>query len=149
MSHDQLLYHLHCSTSINLNTVPSLISSYNLNSSRDIKDIMVPIYYLVNCEASSAKPIVINNRSIHRTTTGTKQESDLPRSGLVRDGTPCGENLICLNQTCTSIFPHMSQEKCPSNTNSVECSGHGVSYIYKCICFNKKYWPRFPFFLYN
>ncbi|KAJ8911454.1 hypothetical protein NQ315_013816 [Exocentrus adspersus] len=69
-------------------------------------------------------------KSIHRTTTGRKskteeKDSDLPLLGLVRDGTPCGENLVCLNQTCTSIFPHITQEKCPSNHASSECSDHG------------------------
>nr|XP_023011659.1 disintegrin and metalloproteinase domain-containing protein 11 [Leptinotarsa decemlineata] len=73
-----------------------------------------------------------------KTTTGQKtgkDEEDLPLLGLVRDGTPCGENLICLNQTCTSIFPHVKQEKCPSNHASMECSGHGFcTNQNKCFC---------------
>ncbi|VEN64440.1 unnamed protein product [Callosobruchus maculatus] len=81
-------------------------------------------------------------KSIHRTTTVKKQQksstgsaSDVPHLGLVRDGTPCGENLICINQTCTSIFPHIMQEKCPSNQGSVECSGHGYcTNQNKCYC---------------
>lgn len=52
--------------------------------------------------------------------------SDVPNHGLVRDGTPCGDHLICLNQTCVSIFPHVDQTKCPS-TGDTECSGQGVS----------------------
>ncbi|XP_060529617.1 uncharacterized protein LOC132704027 isoform X2 [Cylas formicarius] len=69
------------------------------------------------------------------TTTSGEKTSDLPHLGLVRDGTPCGENLICLNQTCTSIFPHITQEKCPSNTNVIECSGHGYcTNQNKCYC---------------
>lgn len=64
-----------------------------------------------------------------RTTTGNANNSNLPRNGLVRDGTPCGENLICLNQTCTSIFPLMDQTKCPM-ANDLECSGHGVTAQY-------------------
>ncbi|KAJ8865546.1 hypothetical protein PR048_033066 [Dryococelus australis] len=50
---------------------------------------------------------------------------EVPNMGLVRDGTPCGDNLICVNQTCVSIFPHIDQGKCPSNHNNMECSGHG------------------------
>ncbi|CAH1104105.1 unnamed protein product [Psylliodes chrysocephalus] len=75
-----------------------------------------------------------------KTTTGRKDKndprtSDLTFLGLVRDGTPCGENLICLNQTCTSIFPYIKQEKCPSNQASDECSGHGYcTNDNKCYC---------------
>lgn len=71
--------------------------------------------------------IVIRSRLVYRTTTGNGEKSDLPQHGLVRDGTPCGDNLICLNQTCTSIFPYIDQLKCPTNNNNQECSGRGVS----------------------
>ncbi|XP_055390177.1 disintegrin and metalloproteinase domain-containing protein unc-71 isoform X3 [Condylostylus longicornis] len=46
--------------------------------------------------------------------------------GLVKDGTPCGNNLICVNQTCVSLFPHIDQTKCPLNKNGQECSNQGV-----------------------
>ncbi|CAG9860294.1 unnamed protein product [Phyllotreta striolata] len=75
-----------------------------------------------------------------KTTTGRKDKndprtSDLTFLGLVQDGTPCGENLICLNQTCTSIFPYIKQEKCPSNLASVECSKNGFcTNENKCYC---------------
>ncbi|KAI5751130.1 hypothetical protein M8J77_004585 [Diaphorina citri] len=49
----------------------------------------------------------------------------LPVLGLVRDGTPCGEHLICVNQTCTSVFPYMDQGRCPSNNEDV-CSSRGI-----------------------
>ncbi|KAF2904688.1 hypothetical protein ILUMI_01494, partial [Ignelater luminosus] len=70
-----------------------------------------------------------------KATSGTVAKTDLPPLGLVRDGTPCGENLICLNQSCSSIFPHIDQTKCPSNQNNLECSGHGFcTNANKCYC---------------
>ncbi|KAK4875955.1 hypothetical protein RN001_012377 [Aquatica leii] len=70
-----------------------------------------------------------------KATSGTLAKSDLPPLGLVRDGTPCGENLICLNQSCSSIFPYIDQAKCPSNQNNMECSGHGFcTNANKCYC---------------
>lgn len=65
---------------------------------------------------------------IRRATSGTVESSDFPEHGLVHDGTPCGENLVCVNQTCVSLFPHIDNTKCPTNQNNVECSGHGVSF---------------------
>lgn len=72
---------------------------------------------------------VTRNRSIYRSAGGGNEEiAEAQRTiGLVWDGTPCGENLICLNQTCSSIFPYIDQTKCPTNNNNLECSGHGVS----------------------
>ncbi|XP_032457471.1 uncharacterized protein LOC100116487 [Nasonia vitripennis] len=62
-------------------------------------------------------------------------ESSTPGLGLVRDGTPCGDNLICINQTCTSQFPHMDVGRCPSNNDNYECSAHGVcNNLNKCHC---------------
>lgn len=61
-----------------------------------------------------------------RSTTGAAGHAEIPDHGLVRDGTPCGDNLVCVNQTCTSIYPYVDQSKCPSNHNNHECSGHGV-----------------------
>lgn len=50
----------------------------------------------------------------------------LPPFGLVRDGTPCGENQICMNRSCVATFVQVPQERCPTNDLSLECSGHGV-----------------------
>lgn len=72
------------------------------------------------------RTLFINERTF-RTTTSNPEKPDLLHLDLVRDGTPCGENLICLNQTCTSIFPHIDRTKCPTNHKKFECSGHGVS----------------------
>lgn len=51
-----------------------------------------------------------------------------PEHGLVLDGTPCGTNLVCVNQTCVSIFPYIDTSKCPTNSANMECSGNGVSF---------------------
>lgn len=64
---------------------------------------------------------------ICRTTSGTAPSSDFTENGLVRNGTPCGTDLVCVNQTCVSIFPHIDQTKCPTNQNNIECYGQGVS----------------------
>lgn len=64
-----------------------------------------------------------------RTSSGPAITRDYTEDGLVRDGTPCGKNLVCVNQTCVSIFPYIDQTKCPTNGNNVECYGQGVSQI--------------------
>ncbi|XP_073970527.1 disintegrin and metalloproteinase domain-containing protein mind-meld isoform X5 [Rhodnius prolixus] len=104
----------------------------------------------LQCQRGSSYPLVagvdqLYSRTIISTkgveyeckaTSGPVDQPDVPDLGLVRDGTPCGENLICVNQTCTSIFPHMDQGTCPSNHNKLECSGNGVcTNVNKCYCF--------------
>ncbi|KAG5678287.1 hypothetical protein PVAND_007974 [Polypedilum vanderplanki] len=67
--------------------------------------------------------------------SGSVEGQDLPEHGLVKDGTPCGENLVCVNQTCVSIFPYIDTTKCPVNHNNVECSGNGAcTNTNKCHC---------------
>ncbi|XP_044261507.1 disintegrin and metalloproteinase domain-containing protein 11 isoform X8 [Tribolium madens] len=75
-------------------------------------------------------------KSIYRSSSGGSDDGESHRTvGLVLDGTPCGENLICLNQTCSSIFPYIDQTKCPTNNNNLECSGHGFcTNLNKCYC---------------
>ncbi|XP_066955429.1 disintegrin and metalloproteinase domain-containing protein unc-71-like isoform X20 [Macrobrachium rosenbergii] len=54
---------------------------------------------------------------------------------LVQDGTACGEKLICVNQTCESLYPFIESGQCKTNNNALECSGHGVcSNINSCFC---------------
>ncbi|XP_042884522.1 disintegrin and metalloproteinase domain-containing protein unc-71-like [Penaeus japonicus] len=54
---------------------------------------------------------------------------------LVQDGTACGEKLICMNQTCESIYPYIEPGQCKTNNNALECSGHGVcSNMNSCYC---------------
>uniref|UniRef100_A0A1B0CAS2 Uncharacterized protein n=2 Tax=Lutzomyia longipalpis TaxID=7200 RepID=A0A1B0CAS2_LUTLO len=103
----------------------------------------------LQCKEGERQPVVFGTDDLYSTTiisikgveyeckgtSGTLMSSDLPPHGLVRDGTPCGDNLICVNQTCVSIFPHIDQTKCPSNQNNHECSGHGVcTNTNKCFC---------------
>ncbi|XP_052857388.1 zinc metalloproteinase-disintegrin-like VLAIP-B isoform X8 [Drosophila gunungcola] len=73
--------------------------------------------------------------NIHRATSGQVGSNSYPEHGLVKDGTPCGDNLVCLNQTCVSLFPHVDQTKCPANTQGQECSEHGVcTNSNRCFC---------------
>ncbi|KOB72726.1 Disintegrin and metalloproteinase domain-containing protein 22, partial [Operophtera brumata] len=58
-------------------------------------------------------------------TTGLLQHTEIAPLGLVRDGTPCGDNLVCVNQSCTSIFPFIDHTKCPTDQNNNECSAKG------------------------
>lgn len=69
------------------------------------------------------------HKRICRATSGQVGSNSYPEHGLVKDGTPCGDNLICLNQTCVSLFPHVDQTKCPTNKQGQECSEHGVSFF--------------------
>ncbi|XP_045485062.1 disintegrin and metalloproteinase domain-containing protein 22 isoform X8 [Pieris rapae] len=70
-----------------------------------------------------------------KATTGLLEHEEVGPLGLVRDGTPCGDNLICVNQTCTSIFPFIDHTKCPTDHNNHECSGRGLcSNMNKCVC---------------
>ncbi|XP_054719629.1 zinc metalloproteinase-disintegrin-like EoMP06 isoform X2 [Uloborus diversus] len=56
------------------------------------------------------------------------------RQGLVKDGTKCGFQKFCLNQTCTSIRNVVSG-KCPLEDEQNACSGHGVcTNLNSCFC---------------
>ncbi|XP_050432862.1 disintegrin and metalloproteinase domain-containing protein unc-71 isoform X2 [Adelges cooleyi] len=75
--------------------------------------------------------------SIHTMDYECKSTSGSKKFSLVQDGTPCGENMICINQTCTNMNPFVEHGKCPSNHNSLECSSHGIcSNLNQCFCDN-------------
>ncbi|XP_076396944.1 disintegrin and metalloproteinase domain-containing protein mind-meld isoform X4 [Megachile rotundata] len=101
----------------------------------------------LQCQQGSKQPVIggmDHSRTIISTkgkeyecksTIGKVEGSEMPLMGLVRDGTSCGDNLICVNQTCTSRFPLVDKERCPSNNNNIECSGNGVcTNVNKCYC---------------
>lgn len=46
--------------------------------------------------------------------------------GMVQDGTKCGEEMICMNQTCINTQPMKTYTRCPVDPSNVECSGRGV-----------------------
>ena len=65
-------------------------------------------------------------------TGGMDKNMGLADLGLVRDGAKCGENRICMNQTCKDISMAVTYTKCPQNTpphggRLEECSANGVS----------------------
>ncbi|XP_068985828.1 disintegrin and metalloproteinase domain-containing protein unc-71 isoform X5 [Bombus flavifrons] len=71
-----------------------------------------------------------------KSTTGKVDGTEIPGMGLVRDGTSCGNQSICVNQTCINLPPNLGNDKCPSNHNNNECSGNGVcTNLNKCFCY--------------
>ncbi|XP_072010341.1 disintegrin and metalloproteinase domain-containing protein 22 isoform X3 [Engystomops pustulosus] len=58
------------------------------------------------------------------------EETDL---GYVEDGTPCGEQMMCLDHRCLPVDP-FNFSSCLGSTKKI-CSGHGIcSNELKCIC---------------
>ena len=55
--------------------------------------------------------------------------------GMVQDGTKCGQEMICMNQTCVNTAQFKSYTRCPVDATNVECSGRGVSIFghFSCI----------------
>lgn len=52
--------------------------------------------------------------------------------GIVKDGVRCGDNMICMNQSCVDLAPMSRHTKCPESIpphggRPVECSTNGVS----------------------
>ncbi|XP_043258966.1 disintegrin and metalloproteinase domain-containing protein unc-71 [Colletes gigas] len=101
----------------------------------------------LQCQRGSKQPVISgmdHSRTIVsmkgqeyecKSTTGRVEGSEIPKMGLVYDGTSCGDNLICVNQTCMNIFPLLDTEMCPSNRDNNECSGKGVcTNMNNCYC---------------
>ncbi|GIY83310.1 disintegrin and metalloproteinase domain-containing protein 11 [Caerostris extrusa] len=66
---------------------------------------------------------------------GTLSVPDIPDLGMVRDGTKCAEEKICVNQTCVSINQFIEPGNCPTSHMGHVCSGHGVcSNLNSCYC---------------
>ncbi|XP_075683740.1 disintegrin and metalloproteinase domain-containing protein 22 isoform X4 [Rhinoderma darwinii] len=58
------------------------------------------------------------------------EETDL---GYVEDGTPCGEQMMCLDHRCLPV-DHFNFSSCFGSTKKI-CSGHGIcSNELKCVC---------------
>ncbi|CAG0905701.1 unnamed protein product, partial [Cyprideis torosa] len=71
--------------------------------------------------ATTITDINVNGTKYECKIFSTQTDNDF---GLVQDGTACHQNMICINQTCASIFPYVSRRSCPSNNREIECSGH-------------------------
>ena len=42
---------------------------------------------------------------------------------------------VCINKTCTSLYPYVDRSKCPTNNVALDCSGRGVcSNVNTCFC---------------
>ncbi|KAG8188673.1 hypothetical protein JTE90_003929 [Oedothorax gibbosus] len=60
---------------------------------------------------------------------------DIPDLGMVRDGTKCAEEMVCVNQTCVSVNQFIEPGNCPTSHMAHVCSGHGVcSNLNSCYC---------------
>ena len=47
--------------------------------------------------------------------------------GMVQDGMKCGDQMICMNQTCVKTQPMKTYMRCPVDASNLECSNRGVS----------------------
>jgi len=108
----------------------------------------------LHCQGGLDKPIVsegseshiIMQTSFHQRDVECKlmmkggDSSSSADLGLVRDGSKCGNNRICLNQTCKDLGETRAYTKCPQSMSTtgegmMECSGNGkCSNINTCVC---------------
>ncbi|UYV79269.1 ADAM22 [Cordylochernes scorpioides] len=60
---------------------------------------------------------------------------DLGDIGLVKDGSRCSDDMICVNQSCQPLHHYIDPGRCPTNNIQLSCSGHGdCSNILRCVC---------------
>ncbi|XP_022252961.1 disintegrin and metalloproteinase domain-containing protein 9-like isoform X1 [Limulus polyphemus] len=102
----------------------------------------------LQCQRGAASPLISGmNANYTRTIAsieGVKYEckitsgtisKDIPDMGMVADGSKCGENRICINQSCVDVITYRSPGTCPTNNIALNCSGHGVcSNVNTCHC---------------
>ncbi|XP_031572100.1 uncharacterized protein LOC116306186 isoform X2 [Actinia tenebrosa] len=71
----------------------------------------------------SYKQITLNDASASRCSAAVLKTSDMVGQGMVKDGTKCGDQKMCMNSKCKS-FRELNITNCPS-ANGLECNGRG------------------------
>ena len=70
--------------------------------------------------------------------TGLDKREEVFYMGIVKDGVRCGDNKICMNQTCRDISGMIQYTRCPQaipprGGKMEECALNGVSLSKYCI----------------
>lgn len=105
----------------------------------------------LHCQEGSSKPrIPQSTYSSHTQTVDGKEIQCKVMSGsydtevgidygMVQDGSKCGEEKICMNQTCVNIQPMMTYTRCPVDSTNIECSGKGVRCFFSAVQMQPKF----------
>ncbi|XP_059084757.1 uncharacterized protein LOC131881812 isoform X4 [Tigriopus californicus] len=100
----------------------------------------------LHCQGGNNKPTIsqgtytthtqtFNGKEVHCKIMGTEFNDMGEDYGMIQDGTRCGNEMICLNQSCISIRPMMSYTRCPADSQNIECAGRGIcSNMNTCVC---------------